>query len=1005
MSVIPSLRLEVEVDQTGLVNLIENPRGDLGGWGWVTPAQGSTLVGENTPATLNRVGLRYSTAKDVTSNYFLSEAFRVTAGYYVAARWHLNTTPKGVYRVRFDWLDTNLDPLGVSTWTSFDSAAIDIDQAKAPVVAPVGTVYAAIRFEVGDRTGGGAPSYPYVRQGAAMSITDVAVAAAVAAAELSIGGEARTNFATNPTFGVDLSGWESNPIFGARAPAAMVRNAAQQLEVTWPTTSGESWVNTFIYLEPGETYTASALLRVPTGSPSPRMEAVFLGIGAPVTTRDAWTRASVTFKVPADSGGLCFIGPLVAGPVAGQRLDVDDLMIEKGTEARGYFDGSTPAGDGYSRSWTGTPHASASVQTSSALPPITSAAYADILGPTHQITIDREDLNVGVLTATILDAALDPAVASVLRPGRRFRATVSEGSLFNGRISAADVTYDLKARRVSDPKHARIALTAIDSVSPLANSSRPDGVKTIADLPAVLEGCGVPWVCDGNSGQVNASAITRNESATAIDQVAITRDSQHGQAWVDREGVLQAWTNLASYGDQLILNPGFENEGEEWKYADATGTFSTEQHATGARSLRLVAGVGVDSARAFQFVPVTPIVTYQVETAVRAASNERAVSLHLLWFDALGGSLGSSADDFDAATQQSFVGSWSPVVRTVTAPAGAVYAAVTLAVLTPGDGEIHYVDSVSCRAVGAIPILDEADYSEVDVSFSTDRLINEVRITLLRVNLATGETVEVPYGPFIDQASVDEWNTRRSAEFTIQGLPDDPVPMAAFAQSVFDANATPRVRVNEVTLPIRSEADLTVSKALADLYMLLEVRNDDKGLAERGRVTKVSHDINPKRWMTRLGFSDPDSVASPQVTPKVQSLPTGDTDTSWHVSQTTSVVKTTSSKSALPDLEVTVTPSGPSTVYLVTIDADVLISSAGTVNVIVLYVDGIEVVTPQLVTGGPAGMRVAGAKTWRVTDLEAGPHVLTAKTYNFSGTGATVYHTHTTMTVAAVAEK
>lgn len=86
-------------------------------------------------------------------------------------------------------------------------------------------------------------------------------------------------------------------------------------------------------------------------------------------------------------------------------------------------------------------------------------------------------------------------------------------------------------------------------------------------------------------------------------------------------------------------------------------------------------------------------------------------------------------------------------------------------------------------------------------------------------------------------------------------------------------------------------------------------------------------------------------------------------------------------------------------VYHVSIDPDVKIQTAGSVNLIELLVDG----TPQsaqLVTQGAASTRAPGHKMWRITGLTAGAHTFTARTRNTAGsTAADVNASHTLMTV------
>lgn len=198
------------------------------------------------------------------------------------------------------------------------------------------------------------------------------------------------------------------------------------------------------------------------------------------------------------------------------------------------------------------------------LPP---APYTDILGPTHDMRVTREDLNVGTLTATILDADLDPGVDDLIRPGRKTRLRIITDDeenlepLFTGRILTAQVTYALLSRE--EKKRARIALTAVDAANPLGGIRRADGVAEIDHLPYVLEGAGVPWNVNGSGNQVQAATVVAvNDNASALDQVAITRDTVRGYAWVDRAGVLQAWdrdllpATIVDTLDETVYNAG-----------------------------------------------------------------------------------------------------------------------------------------------------------------------------------------------------------------------------------------------------------------------------------------------------------------------------------------------------------------------------------------------------------------------------------------------------------------
>lgn len=337
----------------------------------------------------------------------------------------------------------------------------------------------------------------------------------------------------------------------------------------------------------------------------------------------------------------------------------------------------------------------------------------------RDMKITRDALDVGTLSAVLLDARYDPAVDDRLRPGRRVKveASLADGNgvmtLFHGRLDNAEVTY---------VGGTAIALTANDNTGVLANTARAEGVETIDELRYVLEGTYVPFVINGRTAHIGAQTIVAiNENATALDQVAITRDSNLGYAWVDREGFLQAW--------------------------DA------------------------DQMRAY-----------------------------------------------DPATDA---------------------------------------------------VLDETVYSNIDVGFSTDECINEVSIKFLRHDPNTGDTEEVAYGPYVDKDSIEEWG-RRPAEFTIQGFTEDAVVIQGYAQSILDANATPRRRPRSLRLPVRVWGDVNTHGTGLDLYDPVRVVHAESGIDEVLRVSGIEQTLAPDKWFVDVEFATEGAVAAPQITPSPQ---------------------------------------------------------------------------------------------------------------------------------------
>jgi hypothetical protein len=486
--------------------------------------------------------------------------------------------------------------------------------------------------------------------------------------------------------------------------------------------------------------------------------------------------------------------------------------------------------------------------------------WTNILSPATNIVIDREELNLGVLSATIRSATLDPAVDDLIRPGNPVivsatpDAGVTWSPLFTGTINNAASVYDYHQ---TDPdKRAKITLSAVDPVSAIANVKRPRGVANVADLRAILEGCGVPWLVNGDSShsgdnyrgrggtQSTAVFIVTNPDANALDQVTITRDSKLAKAWVTRFGQIAVYDSIA------------------------------------------------------------------LPTTVRAT-------------------------------------------------------------------------------------LDETTYSDLSVDYDTDRCINTVTVKLLRTNLATGQTVEVAYGPYVDQASVERWGAR-SAEFRVQGLSDNEATISAYAAQVLAANATPQVRVNSVRLPITTNAGFSLGagtrRAFLDLYDRVTLVNANAGLNQDARVTGMKHTITPDKWLVDLSFGSTGTVSSPQATPAAPGgvVAAVNDFVSAEIALWGSTFNVGSTTYGNVGNTITFTSSGPGDVFLATFSVVCLVQTAGLVNFTTLALDGAPWWPSDSVRafGGSTGTWVTVARTVRLTGIAAGSHTLGIRSAN-NGAGNT----------------
>lgn len=169
-------------------------------------------------------------------------------------------------------------------------------------------------------------------------------------------------------------------------------------------------------------------------------------------------------------------------------------------------------------------------------------SWVNVLGPTHDIRITRRGLEVGMLSATVLDSVVDPTVATSIRPGRsvRLQALISGvwTTIYAGRLSKASVTY---------VGGTRVSLEAVDDVARMANMSEPEGVATVDELRYLFNGTGLQFRVNGNTaGLGSATVVTMNENARLLDQVVMTRDSNLAYAWVDRENVINVYNSLTT---------------------------------------------------------------------------------------------------------------------------------------------------------------------------------------------------------------------------------------------------------------------------------------------------------------------------------------------------------------------------------------------------------------------------------------------------------------------------
>jgi hypothetical protein len=260
---------------------------------------------------------------------------------------------------------------------------------------------------------------------------------------------------------------------------------------------------------------------------------------------------------------------------------------------------------------------------------------------------------------------------------------------------------------------------------------------------------------------------------------------------------------------------------------------------------------------------------YVVTVKTRAAAaTGRQARVQLSFTDAAGNLVGTTLGAFQTITTTGWTTSTVSVVPPIEAryvSAGVVFNLVT-------TGEVFYVDDL--QGLNAEVALDQSVWTDIEIGGGSRSIINEVSVDFLRYIPPIGndpaKSEVVPYGPYRNEASIAEYGVR-PAKFTIHGT-NETALVAATVNTVLAANATPTVSARSVRLGVKSTADLTMTRALADLYQPAFVSFATKGYAEALRVTGLRHTIKSDRkygtrWVVEYTFEGTNTVASPRIVP------------------------------------------------------------------------------------------------------------------------------------------
>ncbi|WIB68798.1 hypothetical protein DEI93_07150 [Curtobacterium sp. MCBD17_035] len=171
----------------------------------------------------------------------------------------------------------------------------------------------------------------------------------------------RTNLVTNPGFEVGTADW------GAEANVTVTRVTtgqasgvgAAQVVKNVATASSTGFRYTKSGLTVGATYTMSASVKSVQGHPIVSWTNQSVQ-GPAFTTTDSWQRVTYTFVATTATGQNLFLIMNSGAGSSGDGYLIDEVLLEAGSTAGMYFDGSAVSGTTYA--WKGTANASPSVQ-------------------------------------------------------------------------------------------------------------------------------------------------------------------------------------------------------------------------------------------------------------------------------------------------------------------------------------------------------------------------------------------------------------------------------------------------------------------------------------------------------------------------------------------------------------------------------------------------------------------------------------------------------------------
>jgi hypothetical protein len=447
-------------------------------------------------------------------------------------------------------------------------------------------------------------------------------------------GPVRTNLARNPSFESNTTGWVGGNAtvatstvwsqFGSNSirirPSGTSSDTSVQLQP-----DSLSGTNVVSILEPGQTYTISAWVHVPTaqsGTLNARARSIrlfhrvglgsFSEFGSSAGATTGTTRVSLTRTIPADVTEV--IVRLYNGATNSATNDVhwDGVLIEQADALGDYFDGDVldASGVSYTLEWTGTANNSTSTATPNAGLGLAGDILQDVTEDVRSVTVRRgrsrelERYQAGAATVNLDNQGrkYDPAAGTAItpygasmRPRKAVQITTAGVAVFNGVVDDWDLDYSLQGDHVASVKVTDgFVFLAGQEIEPHTTTAQTTGER----VTAILDRAEIDWpagkrAIDTGSATLQADAIGGTADPKPVGALAYLQkvdEAEQGALFIGSNGSL---TFRGRSSLQVLTDVVFADDGTGIPFTNINAQYGSEELRNRITVTRLNGGTAV----------------------------------------------------------------------------------------------------------------------------------------------------------------------------------------------------------------------------------------------------------------------------------------------------------------------------------------------------------------------------------------------------------------------------